>query len=341
MHEKQETVNPKPPRFPGAMVIFTMVAVAALLVTVYLVMHLGDTLNPQNNGLGKEFRYDLTDLRKTDPTLIKYHEVAKFPTGFQQARGICNAANRLYLVGDQAIREFTSAGKLQRTIKLAAPPQCLAVAPNGSFFVGMNDHVEVVNADGSLRKRWSPPGKHPLISSLLVHEKDIWVADAGDRVVVRYDIEGKITAQLGKKDDAHNAPGLVVPGSCLDLAMAPDGLLRVVNPGRHQIEAYTRSGDMESSWGIASAAIEGFSGCCNPTQIAIFPDGRLVTAEKGLPRVKVYGPDGSFAGVVAGPESFAEEEKGLDVTVDATGRIYILDPTANVVRVYLHNEAKQ
>ena len=31
-----------------------------------------------------------------------------------------------------------------------------------------------------------------------------------------------------------------------------------------------------------------FFGCCNPAQLAVLPDGRFVTAEKGIPRVKIY-----------------------------------------------------
>ena len=67
--------------------------------------------------------------------------------------------------------------------------------------------------------------------------------------------------------------------------MASDGLLRVVNPGRHRIEAYTFDGDLEFSWGKVSVGIEGFCGCCNPVNFAILSDGSFITCEKGLTRV--------------------------------------------------------
>jgi hypothetical protein len=63
-----------------------------------------------------------------------------------------------------------------------------------------------------------------------------------------------------------------------------------------------------------------------------------VTSEKGLPRVKVYGADGKFAGVVAGFETFSPEVVGLDLAVDSKGRVYVLDPASKTVRVYVQKE---
>jgi hypothetical protein len=126
-----------------------------------------------------------------------------------------------------------------------------------------------------------------------------------------------------------------------------DGLLRVNNSGRHRIEVYTVEGDLELFWGKPSAAIEGFCGCCNPVGLALLPDGRYITCEKGLPRVKRYSAEGNFEGVVAGPESFPENAQagkardsedgtmgGLDAAVDARGLVYVLDLVAAEVQIY-------
>ncbi|MHC4574448.1 MAG: NHL repeat-containing protein [Planctomycetota bacterium] len=121
----------------------------------------------------------------------------------------------------------------------------------------------------------------------------------------------------------------------------------MVNPGRLRIEAYTFDGDLEFWWGEFSSGIEGFTGCCNPVNFAILADGSFVTCEKGLVRVKVYGPDGTFVGVVAGPEQLVEggtartcyfpaqcQAGGFDVAVDSTGRVLVLDTMKNVVRIF-------
>ena len=92
-----------------------------------------------------------------------------------------------------------------------------------------------------------------------------------------------------------------------------------------------------------------FFGCCNPAHFAILPDGRFVTSEKGIPRIKVYSAQGQFECVVAGPEQLAVDSRQLsdprlaadkrvfDVAVDSRGRVLVLDPQARSVRVYVRS----
>jgi hypothetical protein len=132
--------------------------------------------------------------------------------------------------------------------------------------------------------------------------------------------------------------------------MAPDGLLRVANPGEHQIEAYTMDGDLEVAWGTASFNVAGFCGCCNPVSFDIFPDGAFVTSEKGLPRVKLYDSHGGFTGLVAGPEAFPEYLEaanagtpeslgsGIYAVIDPSGRVLVLDVVGGTVRIMQRKE---
>jgi len=111
-------------------------------------------------------------------------------------------------------------------------------------------------------------------------------------------------------------------------------VLWVTNPGRHRVEAYAFDGSPRESFGESGAAIEEFCGCCNPTHLALLPDGRLVTSEKGLPRVKVMRPSGELDCVVAGGERLAAGVVGLDLATDAAGRVLVLDPKQRAVRVF-------
>jgi hypothetical protein len=179
-----------------------------------------------------------------------------------------------------------------------------------------------------------------------VTENDVFAADSGGRILLRYDRSGKLQGRIGERDKERDVPGFMLPSPFLDVERHRDGLLRVNNPGRHRVELYTVHGDFELAWGKPSAAIEGFCGCCNPINLALLPDGRCVTCEKGLPRVKVYSAHGEFESVVAGPESFVENARvgagegpgpggkaGLDAVADAQGRIYILDLVTADIRV--------
>lgn len=301
-------------------------------------------------GGANEFSYDLEALMEVDPALIFYEESGVFPTGLEEPRGIDAGPNgdAFAVVGDRALRIFDPEGNLLADLALDGEPRCVEVAPSGEYTIGFRSHVEIYDAEAKGRKAvWPDLGEGAVITSIAVGKTDTFVADAGQRVVWRCDASGRPVGEIGRKDRDGGIPGFFVPSPYMDLALAPDGLLRVVNPGRHRIEAYTPEGHLEFHWGKPSMAIDGFSGCCNPCNFALLPSGGFVTAEKGLPRVKVYDARGGFVGAVAGPASFAEGARALrqdwrkgssgalDVAVDRKGRVLVLDPLAQNVRVFV------
>jgi hypothetical protein len=260
----------------------------------------------------------------------------------------------VYLAGDKAIRIFAQSGDRLGEVKLDNTPRCLTVTANGTIYAGMKEHVEIYDAQGKQKARWDSLGQNAILTSIAVSEDNVLVADAGNRIVIRYDTSGDIINKIGRKDSFRNTPGFVIPSPYFDLAMSKDGLLRVVNPGRLRIEAYTLDGDIEFWWGSPTAAIEGFCGCCNPVNIAVLADGGFVTCEKGLVRIKVYNSEGSFVGVVAGPEQFGAggtskicmlpeecQTSGFDVAVDSEGRVFVLDTVDNIVKVFSRVKGRQ
>ncbi len=290
------------------------------------------------------FPYDTGRLSKTDPKLVAYEETARFKCPRGEAHRIaCGADDQLLIAAGNYISILSRDGALQSEIALGGPAQCVAVAKDGTIYAGARNQVEVFDAKGQRKASWEVIEKRPWITGLAVAEKDVFAADSGNRVVWRYDRDGKVAGRIGAKDKERNIPGFVVPSPYLDVALHRDGLIRVNNPGSHLVEAYTFDGDRELAWGRYSAAIDGFCGCCNPIALDVLPDGRIVTCEKGVPRVKVYANDGAFECVVAGAESFPENVKAneggdplrgaLDATVNSRGRVCILDPVSGTVRV--------
>ena len=295
--------------------------------------------------LGKEYTYDVSKFFKTDPALIQYDEAAKIATGLKELSAVAiGPEDRVLAAGDKAIRVFSKTGERTGEFKLDERPRCLAAAANGNIFVGMKDHVEVFDASGARQARWDNAGGDALLTAVAVAEKDVFVADAGNRVVLRYDLGGKLLGRIGKKNPDKHILGFIVPSPFLDLAVGADGILWVVNPGRHRLEAYTFDGDLQSFWGKESLGVKGFCGCCNPIHFARLPDGRFVTSEKGLPRVKVYSAKGEFEGVVAGPELFPNQTANpnstaahgvcMDLAVDSAGRVLLADASTREVRVF-------
>lgn len=332
---------------PRSNILIGAVVVIGVVVAIAVVYYAAVTRDSRT-GISDVFIYDLEKYQKTDPALVKYEETGSIKTGFQYVFAISiDSKDRVCVAGDKAIRIFSGEGDTLSELRLTDGARCLAVADNGDIYAGLGDHVEVYDPGGTRKAKWASPGPDSILTSIAAYEGEIFVADAGSRVVLRYDESGNLLNRIGERDEEKNIPGLVVPGPYLDLAVAPDGLLRVANPGVQQIEAYTFDGYMELSWGKPSPEIDGFSGCHNPVNFAILSDGRFVTCEKGLPRVKIYTPEGVFESVVAGTELFDMTEEdfisdgetdqtkvGLDVAVDSRGRVYVLDPVEKAVRVF-------
>jgi len=329
---------------PAAKAVYACVAIVAAGVAVYAAVEMGRT-NRQCPP-GQPCLYDTSEMRKSDPAMIKFREAGTIKTGLKNARGIAVGPQGIYVVGDMAVRLFGNDGspKDRDQISLLGEGECVAVGPDGAVYVGLRDSVEVYKSRSRI-EFWQSLGERAFITCIAVAGDDVFVADAGNRVILRCDRSGKVLGRIGQKDDSRNIPGLVVPSHHLDVAMAPDGLLRVNNPGRRTIEAYTVDGDLELSWGKSSTNPEGFPGCCNPTDIATFADGRIVASDKGLPRVKLYAADGTFLGLVAGPETFTEafvkgageDFAGLDLAVDGE-RVLVLDPATGIVRIFVPKE---
>lgn len=297
----------------------------------------------QGRALGKEFTYDADSLLMTDPRFIEYEETGKLDVGGKDIQGLFLSANRqLYVAVDNRIVLFSPDGSRSRDFNLPESPRCVAVSPEGLMWVGFKRHVEVLDAQGVRKAKWDDAGEKAILTSIAVANEHVFVADAGNRIVLHYDRSGKLLGKIGKKDARRNVPGFIVPSPYFDLEVGPEGLLWVANTGRHQIEAYTFDGDLEYAWGEASTALSGFCGCCNPIHFTRLPDGRFVTSEKGIPRVKVYSAKGAFESVVAGPEQFPRyrantsivNPAGLDVAADSAGRVWVADSMTGAVRAF-------
>lgn len=295
-----------------------------------------------------DYRYPIEEMARIDPAMILYRQTgATIETGLKSTTAIeLDAAGNLYIAGDRVIAVFSPDGQKLREIALVSEPTALAVGEDGSVYVALTDRIEVYSSAGEKLSAWAPL-RSGLLTAIAVAGEDVFAADALHKVVRRFDKEGNPLQEIGAKDEARNIPGIVVPSPYFDLLIAPDGLLRVVNPGRHRIEAYTFDGHLEWTWGKPSVGLEGFSGCCNPIALAMLPDGGFVTCEKGLVRVKVHNEEGNLIGVVAGPDQLGWQAplrvcvtpedcqaRGLDAAVDAQGRIYVLDQARNVVRIF-------
>jgi len=295
----------------------------------------------------------LQEYSAVDPALIKYREAGKIQLSPRPVQAVAvGPEDRIYIASAHTIQIFSKDAEYLKSFRVSDQPGCLTVTSDGSVYAGMRDHLEVYDAKGAIKARWDSLGQNAVLTSITVWDDNVFVADAGNRLVIRYqskslDTNGKLVRVIGKHDPNKDVPGFSVPSPYFDLKVSPDGLLRVANPGQHRVEAYTFDGNFEFAWGNPAIGIDGFCGCCNPVNFSILPDGSFVTCEKGVPRVKIYDAKGNFESVVAGADSFVENNRlclaegsqycktgGLDVTSDSKGRVLVMDPVEKAVRIF-------
>ncbi len=287
----------------------------------------GNNVNP--------YAYDLKTVKSGDTSQVMYAEVRHFEPSLPAIHAIAADRNGLlYVAGEKGVELFDTSGRRITGFIIDGAASAVTVDGKGQIFLGIGDHIEVFEKSGKRIKKWAPCGPDAIITSVAVRGSDVYVADAANKVACHFDLSGNLVKKIGEKDPARKIPGFVVPSPYFDLGIGPEGELWVVNPGRHRLEKYNREGDLTFSWGESTMSMEGFCGCCNPSNFALMADGSFVTSEKGIERIKVYSPEGVFRHVVAGPDAFTEGTKGLDLAVDPSGRIVVLDPGKKQIRIF-------
>jgi len=274
------------------------------------------------------------------PALLTWHEAGRISTGLASVKSfVILKDGSVVVAGERKLRVLSATGAVLRDMPLVGMPQAVTAMETADgvlLFAGLKDHVEVFDSNGSPKGKWPTLGDGAFVTCLTpgTAGKTIWVADAGRRVVSELDLSGKVLREVGRTDQANHAPGLVVPSAHLDVVV--DGTtVWVNNPGRHELEAYDTQGVMIRQWGEAGDGIGQFTGCCNPTDFYRFSDGRVVTAEKGTPRVKVFDGSGVLQSVIT--TDFSPNAAGIDVAGDSMGRVWVLDPVLHDLRIYAPN----
>jgi len=242
----------------------------------------------------------------------------------------------VYVAADAVIDVYRPDGVIKQTLQMDEPVMALAVQDDRRIVAALERHLRVFTTDGADEQAFQDLGERARLTSVSIAGDRIFTADCGNRTVWSFSWEGEMLGQYAGPD----ASGFIIPSPYFDVAAA-DGNLWVVDPGRQTLMLLTPDFERISSWGKSGMDLEGFPGCCNPSHIASTPTGQVVTSEKGLARIKVYGTDGRLVSVVATPAQFTGSHGPFDVAVDRAGRVLVLDPSRKMVRIFTKKTATQ
>jgi DNA-binding beta-propeller fold protein YncE len=280
------------------------------------------------------YAYDIDPFSKTDTALIMFSESRNFSLDMNEPSGVAIFDGKIFIVGDRKLQIIDTSGTLLKEESFDQKPSCV-YASSKNIFIGFTRSVSVLNLDGQKTGEWTSFPDSTVITSLSEHSGTVFVADAGKRMVRKFNMDGKPLGTIEGKSGNDQIHGFIIPSPYFDLAFNPEGELWIVNPGKHSLENYTIEGELRTWWQASSIKIEGFSGCCNPAHFAFLPDGSFVTSEKGMVRIKTYKPSGEFSGVVAAPFKFNENSRAPDLAVDKQGNVYALDLDKKMLRVFV------
>jgi len=268
----------------------------------------------------------------------EYNVVRTVDVQVKKLEGIAlDAQDNLYVAGADGVKVWTADGKLLRGWPTSGPATCVALDGDGNVYLGQQTRVEVFDREGKPLRSWGKEGRGigelNWVTGIAVFEANVLVADAGNRCIHRFDTTGDFISDIGKRDPEAKLDGLICPSPYCGLTVDKAGVIYVTNPGLTRVERYGLDGRLLGFWGEGGVQAQQFSGCCNPTAVALLGEGRIVTAEKITPRVKVYDAKGEMLAFI-GPEHFTKEAAGLSLAIDSAGRLFVSDPGDDKIRVF-------
>jgi hypothetical protein len=304
-----------------------------LAVAIVAIFVVDFTSNRPDKRPANPFEYSVDEFKKVPEELIKYKETRNFNVGFDVPSAIATDSSKLYIVGDNMLKIIDYGGQLLQQVNLTETPRAIDVF-RGKIFLGMNNVIAVYDEIGNMLAEWEVPGENSVLTSVTATESLVFVADAGNRRILKYSAEGELLKEFDGKSESAEIYGFIIPSPYFDIDINSFGEFWAVNPGMHALENFTFDGELRGYWENTGVNLEGFSGCCNPAHFTFLDNGKFVTSEKGLVRIKIYKPSGEFEAVVAAPEKFKDEGEAPDVAVDPSGNVYALDFDKKIVRVF-------
>jgi hypothetical protein len=205
---------------------------------------------------------------------------------------------------------------------------CEALCCKGdSILASDGEIITVMDIKGEKISEWGPFEDNAIITSLASSSRYTVFSDAGNRILMVLDANGRMKSLIGKSGEP-----FVVPSPYFDVAIDGSDNIYVANTGHRRIEKRSIEGKLLSFFGEAGMAPGAFSGCCNPAHFIKVPQG-YITAEKGLNRIKILDGDGKFVEFVSSVNDFTANMP-LDLSSADGKTVYAANPADSTVYIF-------
>jgi len=232
----------------------------------------------------------------------------------------------VFLGGDSFVNCYDTDLKLQWSVK--TPYAVTALAIHGDTLVASSvEQLMIMNLSGKIEDEWGPFEEKSIITSVAINNKYIAFSDAGNKIVFILDRKGAVSSMMGQ-----NGGEFVLPSPYFDLAVDSDNTLFIANTGHRRIETRNTEGKLLGFFGEPGIAPEAFCGCCNPSHFVLIPGG-IITAEKGINRIKILSRSGEFKEYVSADNNFVASVP-LDIASADGETIYAANPADSKLYVF-------
>lgn len=248
-------------------------------------------------------------------------------TPYGDLKAVATADKGVLIGGDSFIALCNYDLKLLWNSSLSDPIGAIA-AYGDTIYASTIETILLFTSEGKQIDEWGPFDDNSIITCVAANRDYVAIADAGDKVVFVLNKTGALVSLVGQPGNQY-----VIPSPYFDVSFSDDDFLVTANPGKRNIEFRTIKGEITSYFGEAGTALEYFCGCCNPSHFAFLPGGNLVTAEKGINRIKIVEPDGDLVELVAQPEKFTASVP-VDLAVSKENLIYAANPANSILYVF-------
>jgi hypothetical protein len=235
-------------------------------------------------------------------------------------------SGNIFTGGDSFVSCYSADLRQLWNVKTPYPVTALAYYGD-TIYATTVDLIMVIGMDGKLKDEWGPFEDKSYITSVTSNRTRVAYADAGNKMVVILDKQGRVENIIGQNDRQ-----FILPSPYFDVALDANNTLYVANTGRRRIETRSPEGRLINGFGEPGMAANAFCGCCNPAHFIVTPGG-FVTSEKGINRIKIFGKAGEFIEFVSSVNKFVPSIP-LDLASTDGQTIYAANPADSKLYVF-------
>ncbi len=286
---------------------------SVLIIVVFIAYIVYDTARPSADNK------DLVAVRPHDSIPDKWKITGELHVSEGSLKAVTvSSSGNIYIGGESFVSCYTVDLKQVWTLKTPYPVTSLSNSGD-TIFASTVEMILVIGTDGRMKDEWGPFEDKSYITSVASNRNRVAYADAGNKMVVLLDKQGRVEKIIGQNDGQ-----FVLPSPYFDVALDATGNLYVANTGHRRIETRSPDGRLISTFGEPGMAPGAFCGCCNPAHFILTPNG-FVTSEKGINRIKILGKEGGFVEFVSSGKKFVPSVP-LDLASADGNIIYAANP---------------